>query len=80
MEETCRLKGLDAYRTVKATGSKGTDLTGTEQTPAIEDRYALSPLQEGMLFHSLQDTGVGMYVNQVAYAMEDIDIKAMQEA
>ena len=46
----------------------------------IEDRYGLSPLQEGMLFHSLRDTGVGMYVNQVAYSMQNVDVQAMREA
>ena len=45
-----------------------------------EDRYPLSPLQEGMLFHSLRDTGVGMYVNQVAYSMQNVDVQAMREA
>lgn len=49
-------------------------------SPLIEDRYPLSPLQEGMLFHSLRDTGVGMYVNQVAYSMQNVDVKAMREA
>jgi amino acid adenylation domain-containing protein/non-ribosomal peptide synthase protein (TIGR01720 family) len=33
-----------------------------------------------MLFHSLRDTGVGMYVNQVAYSMQNVDVQAMREA
>ena len=48
--------------------------------PNIEDRYRLTPLQEGMLFHTLRDTGVGMYVNQVAYTMQDLHVDSMRAA
>ena len=34
----------------------------SDPNPNIEERYGLTPLQEGMLFHTLRDTGVGMYV------------------
>ena len=33
-----------------------------------------------MLFHTLRDTGVGMYVNQVAYLMQHVDVEAMRTA
>jgi amino acid adenylation domain-containing protein/non-ribosomal peptide synthase protein (TIGR01720 family) len=33
---------------------------------AIEDLYPLSPLQEGLLFHSLEAPGSGVYVEQVS--------------
>ncbi|MCP9892153.1 amino acid adenylation domain-containing protein [Cyanobium sp. Aljojuca 7D2] len=43
-------------------------------------KYPLTPLQEGMLLHSVSEPGVGMYFNQVVYNMEDIDIEAMRAA
>jgi amino acid adenylation domain-containing protein len=37
------------------------ELAGTE----LEDAYPLSPLQKGLLFHSLLENGNGVYVNQL---------------
>jgi amino acid adenylation domain-containing protein len=37
--------------------------------PRIQDIYALSPLQEGMLFHSLLTPAVGMYIEQVSWEL-----------
>jgi amino acid adenylation domain-containing protein len=48
----------------------------TDPNPAsgeIEASYGLSPLQQGMLFHSLRDTGVGMYISQAVATLMDID-------
>ncbi|MBS3183954.1 non-ribosomal peptide synthase/polyketide synthase [Pseudomonas sp. PCH44] len=39
----------------------------------IEDVYALSPMQEGMLFHTLSDGGSALYVNQVCLPVEGLD-------
>ncbi|WP_409520693.1 amino acid adenylation domain-containing protein, partial [Pseudomonas sp.] len=39
----------------------------------IEDLYALSPMQEGMLFHTLSDGGSALYVNQVSLPVEGLD-------
>jgi amino acid adenylation domain-containing protein/non-ribosomal peptide synthase protein (TIGR01720 family) len=36
---------------------------------AVEDAYPLSPMQQGMLFHSLYDDGSGAYVMQMACKM-----------
>ncbi|HYH80311.1 MAG TPA: AMP-binding protein, partial [Longimicrobium sp.] len=49
----------------------------------LEDVYPLSPTQEGMLFHSLNDQGSGTYVGQFAFRMaaaldEDAFVRAWQ--
>ncbi|GGM45946.1 hypothetical protein GCM10012275_16200 [Longimycelium tulufanense] len=36
---------------------------------AIEDVYPLSPMQEGMLFHTLAEPGSGVYVEQMSVAL-----------
>ena len=51
----------------------------SQQDTAVT-RYPLSPLQEGMLFHTLRDTGVGMYVNQAVSQLHDPDLDAYREA
>ena len=39
------------------------------QPSAIEDFYALSPMQEGMLFHVLRDEGSDVYFNQYTFTL-----------
>ena len=51
-----------------------------DQITDIEDIYELSPLQEGMLMHTLRDQGIGMYVNQGVYKFEQLNIEALQSA
>ena len=38
----------------------------------IEDIYALSPLQQGLLFHSLYEPGSGIYIEQLGWALEGV--------
>jgi amino acid adenylation domain-containing protein/non-ribosomal peptide synthase protein (TIGR01720 family) len=42
--------------------------------------YPLSPLQEGMLIHSLAEKGVGMYVSQGVHLFNALNIEAMKQA
>ena len=49
-------------------------------TQNVEDTYILSPLQEGMLFHTIMDAGVGMYINQSVYTMDNVNLEAFQNA
>ncbi|MEG1039167.1 MAG: amino acid adenylation domain-containing protein [Pseudomonas sp.] len=46
----------------------------------VEDAYPLSPMQQGMLFHSLQDDDDGLYVNQIEVGVVGADPQRMQAA
>ncbi|WP_315772832.1 MULTISPECIES: non-ribosomal peptide synthase/polyketide synthase [unclassified Bradyrhizobium] len=46
----------------------------------IEDVYPLSPMQQGMLFHSLRDAGSGVYVNQVSVEIRGLDVERLRSA
>ncbi len=46
----------------------------------IEDIYPLSPMQQGMLFHSLRDAGSGVYVNQVSVEIRGLDAERFGRA
>ncbi|MBR1237080.1 non-ribosomal peptide synthetase, partial [Bradyrhizobium sp. AUGA SZCCT0182] len=46
----------------------------------IEDIYPLSPMQQGMLFHSLRDAGSGVYVNQVSVEIRGLDPERFRSA
>src|SRR5215212_6189021 len=52
--------------------------TGEIEDP--EATYELSPVQEGMLFHTLQEPDAGMYFQQSVAAMRDMDIHAFERA
>src|SRR5690606_37141775 len=44
----------------------------------IEDVYPLSPTQEGMLFHSMEEPG--MYINQLSIAVQGLDSDRLAQA
>ena len=46
----------------------------------VEAIYPLSPMQEGMLFHTAYAPGTGIYVNQVAYTFNGLDADAFRGA
>lgn len=47
----------------------------------LEDAYALSPMQQGMLFHSLLEEGSGVYVEQAVFELpEAVDASALRRA
>ncbi|MEO1049764.1 MAG: amino acid adenylation domain-containing protein [Bacteroidota bacterium] len=47
----------------------------------IEDIYLLSPMQEGMYFHALMDSGSTAYCNQVSYRIHgDLDVTLVEDS
>ena len=46
----------------------------------VEDVYALSPIQEGMLFHTLAEPGSGVYVDQIHTTLGHLDRSVFQRA
>ncbi|HEX2092759.1 MAG TPA: amino acid adenylation domain-containing protein, partial [Longimicrobiaceae bacterium] len=49
--------------------------------PGVEDVYPLTPMQEGMLFHSLYAPDSGVYVGQFGFVLEGpLDARALERA
>ncbi|MDN5882600.1 MAG: condensation domain-containing protein, partial [Nitrosospira sp.] len=46
----------------------------------LEDLYPLSPMQSGMLFHSVYDTDGGVYLNQLRVDIEGLEVKRFKAA
>jgi len=47
----------------------------------VEDIYPLSPMQQGMMFHSLYESGSEMYFLQFGYHVEgELDVRAFKSA
>ncbi|PSJ18787.1 non-ribosomal peptide synthetase [Nitrosomonas supralitoralis] len=46
----------------------------------IEDIYPLSPTQEGMLFHTLEAPGTGLYISQISVEVEGLDAERLAHA
>src|SRR6266480_2208173 len=49
---------------------------------SIEDSYGLSPMQQGMLFHTLYEPHAGLYIGQVIFDLhdQDLNIPAFQKS
>lgn len=47
---------------------------------AIEDVFPLAPTQEGMLFHSLEAAGTGLYVSQLSVEVRGLDAERLVRA
>jgi amino acid adenylation domain-containing protein/non-ribosomal peptide synthase protein (TIGR01720 family) len=58
--------------------AEGNGTAGTRQD--VEDIYDLSPLQQGLLFHTLRDPEAGLYCQQAANPIRDLDVAAFRQA
>ena len=60
---------------------QGVDALAARAPAEIEDIYPLSPMQEGMLFHTLMAPGSGIFVTQAVWRLEGrLDPEALEEA
>ncbi|WP_053147486.1 non-ribosomal peptide synthetase [Pseudomonas sp. Pf153] len=50
------------------------------QSRAVEDIYPLSPMQQGMLFHSVYSEAGGDYINQLRLDVEGLDPERFRQA
>ncbi|WPN61791.1 non-ribosomal peptide synthase/polyketide synthase [Pseudomonas sp. P9_35] len=46
----------------------------------VEDIYPLSPMQQGMLFHTLYEQQAGNYINQLRVDVEGLDVERFRQA
>src|ERR1051326_5870754 len=46
----------------------------------VEDVYPLSPMQEGLLFHSLYAQDHAVYVTHITCTLENLDVPAFERA
>ncbi|ULA61389.1 MAG: putative Phenylalanine racemase (ATP-hydrolyzing), partial [Nitrospira sp.] len=55
--------------------------TAKTACPNLEDVYPLSPLQQGLLFHSLYAPGSGVYVEQMSWRLQGaVNLRQFREA
>ena len=57
-------------------GAESSDSHGAD----LDDVYALSPLQEGMLIHTLREPDASLYFQQTVLAFPDLDVEAFRRA
>ncbi|MFO2466427.1 amino acid adenylation domain-containing protein, partial [Pseudomonas sp. 15FMM2] len=61
-------------------GLDQTQLDALDTPSNIEDIYPLSPMQQGMLFHSLYEQDDGTYINQLCVDVDGLDVERFKSA
>src|SRR5215510_11225131 len=52
-----------------------------KRNTAVENIYPLSPMQQGMLFHSLSDEDTAIYFEQACYTLrKDLNVAAFRQS
>ncbi|CAM3994351.1 amino acid adenylation domain-containing protein [Bordetella bronchialis] len=73
-DPAARGQSLADYPDAPSAGALGLD------DADIQDVHPLSPTQEGMLFHSLESPGSGLYVNQISVRVHGADAARLADA
>jgi len=51
-----------------------------ERDEVVEQVWELTPMQQGILYHSLKEEGSGVYHNQLSWRLEGVEVAALKEA
>nr|WP_318196226.1 non-ribosomal peptide synthetase [Pseudomonas fluorescens]VVN35331.1 Linear gramicidin synthase subunit B [Pseudomonas fluorescens] len=82
IEHCCELKERSA--TPSDFPLAGLSQAQLEQLPVeleqVEDIYPLSPMQQGMLFHTQEGNGADLYINQISVQVEGLDSARFEAA
>ncbi|UVM20188.1 non-ribosomal peptide synthase/polyketide synthase [Pseudomonas wadenswilerensis] len=82
IEHCCELKVRSA--TPSDFPLAGLSQAQLEQLPValeqVEDIYPLSPMQQGMLFHTQEGNGADLYINQISVQVEGLDSARFEAA
>src|SRR4249920_2224148 len=66
---------------MNADNAKGAPSLAPKKLSNVEDIYPLSPMQQGMLFHSILDPSSGMYLSQAVFSIESrVNVLAFRQA
>jgi len=66
---------------MNADNAKGAPSLAPKKLSNVEDIYPLSPMQQGMLFHSILDPSSGMYLSQAVFSIESrLNVLAFRQA
>jgi amino acid adenylation domain-containing protein/non-ribosomal peptide synthase protein (TIGR01720 family) len=83
MMEECRREGAGGYTPsdFPLAGMRQEELDRwIGKGEGVEDIYRLTPMQAGMLFHTLYEPGEGAYFNQMGCRMEGLEVEPFRRA